>query len=157
MNVKDLVPWGKNRSRDVSRFADQTSPFLGLHRERNRMFDDFMRDFDLPGRNVTSWPHIELSETDDEIKVVAELAGLEERDVDVTLEEGVLTLKGQKTLEKNGTVYSERWEGAFERMIPVGEDVDPDKVKASFKNGVLTVRLQKKPAAQRQVKRIAIQ
>lgn len=54
-------------------------------------------------------------------------------------------------------MYSERWEGAFERMIPVGQDVDPDKVKASFKNGVLTVRLQKKPAAQCQAKRIAIQ
>lgn len=88
MNVKDLVPWGKNRSRDVNRFADQTSPFLALHREMNRMFDDFMRDFDLPGRNMTAWPHIGLSETDDEIRVVAELAGLEERDVDVTLDEG---------------------------------------------------------------------
>jgi HSP20 family protein len=157
MNVKSLVPWGKHRSRDVSRFADPTSPFLALHREMNRMFDDFLRDFDMPGRNATTWPHVELSETDDEIKVVAELAGLEQRDVDVTLEDGVLTLKGQKSLEKNGTIYSERWEGAFERMIPVGEDVDPEKVKASFKNGVLTVRLQKKPAAQRQVKRIEIQ
>jgi HSP20 family protein len=69
----------------------------------------------------------------------------------------VLTLKGQKRLEKNDTVYSERWEGAFERMIPVGQDVDPDKVKASFKSGVLTIRLPKKPEAQRQVKRISIQ
>jgi HSP20 family protein len=98
-----------------------------------------------------------VSETDDEVKIVAELAGLEERDVDMTLQDGVLTLKGQKRLEKNGTVYSERWEGAFERIIPVGQDVDPDKVKASFKGGVLTIRLPKKPEAQRQVKRISIQ
>ncbi len=54
-------------------------------------------------------------------------------------------------------MYSERWEGAFERIIPVGQDVDPDKVKASFKSGVLTIRLPKKPEAQRQVKRISIQ
>ena len=90
------------------------------------------------------------------MKIVAELPGMEERDVAITLDEGVLTLKGHKKLEDNGRVYSERWEGAFERTIPVGQDVDPDKVKASFKNGVLTVQLQKKPEAQRQSKRIAI-
>lgn len=155
MNVKDLVPWGKNRNLEKSRFAEAGSPFLALHREMNRMFDDFLRDAD--GRGAASWPHIEISETHDEIKVIAELAGLEQRDVDVTLDDGVLSLKGQKSLEKNGTLYSERWEGAFERTIPVGQDVDPDKVKASFKNGVLTIRLSKKPEAQRQVKRIAVQ
>ena len=157
MNVKDLVPWSRNRNLQKNRFAESSSPFLALHREMNRMFDDFLRDVDVPGRSATAWPHIEISETNDEIKVVAELAGLEQRDVDVTLDDGVLTLKGQKTLEKNGTLYSERWEGAFERTIPVGQDVDPDKVKASFKNGVLTVRLSKKPEAQRQTKRIAVQ
>jgi len=158
MNVKDLVPWGRNRNLEKSRFAEDGSPFLALHREMNRMFDDFLRDTEVPGRRgAISWPLIEISETHDEIKVVAELAGLEQRDVDVTLDGGVLTLKGQKSLEKSGTLYSERWEGAFERTIPVGQDVDPDKVKASFKNGVLTVRLSKKPEAQRQVKRIAVQ
>jgi HSP20 family protein len=155
MNVKSLIPWRKNRSLEERRFGDQASPFLALHREMNRMFDDFLRDMD--GRTGSAWPQIELSETQDELRVVAELAGLEQRDVDMTLDEGVLTLKGQKRLEKNDTVYSERWEGAFERMIPVGQDVDPDKVKASFKSGVLTIRLPKKPEAQRQVKRISIQ
>ena len=121
----------------------------------NRMFDDFLRD--LPGREESTWPQIEVSETDDEVKIVAELAGLEERDVDMTLQDGVLTLKGQKRLEKNGTVYSERLEGAFERIIPVGQDVNSDKVKASFKNGVLMIRLPKKPEAQAPVKRISIQ
>jgi HSP20 family protein len=156
MNVRSLVPWGKNRTLEASRLAEPTSPFYALHREMNRMFDDFLRDFDLPGRSALAWPHIELSEADDQLKVVAELPGLEERDVEVTLENGVLTLKGQKKVEKEGTVYSERWEGAFERDIAVGEDVDADKVKASFKNGVLTILLPKKPEAQRQVKRISI-
>jgi HSP20 family protein len=155
MNVKNLIPWRKNRSLEERRLGDQGSPFLALHREMNRMFDDFLRDVD--GRTGFAWPQIELSETPDELRVVAELAGLEQRDVDMTLDEGVLTLKGQKRLEKNDTVYCERWEGAFERIIPVGQDVDPDKVKASFKGGVLTIRLPKKPEAQRQVKRISIQ
>ena len=155
MNVRNLIPWRKNRNLERNRFSEHASPFLALHREMNRMFDDFLRD--MHERSGSAWPQIELSETDDEIRVVAELAGLEQRDVDMTLDEGVLTLKGQKRLEKNDTVYSERWEGAFERIIPVGQDVDPDKVKASFKNGVLTIRVPKKPEAQRQIKRIAIQ
>ena len=156
MNMRSLVPWGKNRGIDVHRRSEDASPFLALHREMNRVFDDFLSDFGTPSRLGSGWPHIELSETDDKLKVVAELPGLEERDVEITLEEGVLTLKGHKKLEENGRFYSERWEGAFERTIPVGQDVDPDKVKASFKNGVLTVQLQKKPEAQRQVKRISI-
>jgi HSP20 family protein len=156
MNVKSLVPWGKSRNLEASRVPEGASPFLALHREMNRMFDDFLSDFGMSGRPGPAWPHIELSEADDELKVVAELPGLEERDVEVTLQDGVLTLKGQKKGEENGRLYSERWEGAFERTIPVGQDVDPDKVKASFRNGVLTVLMPKKPEAQRQVKRIAI-
>src|SRR4051812_7859585 len=113
MNVKSLVPWRRNRHSEVSRLADQASPFLALHLEMNRMFDDVLRDFDIHGRSGSAWPQIEISETNDEIKVIAELAGLEERDVDVTLHEGVLTLKGHKSLETNGSLYSERWEGAF--------------------------------------------
>jgi HSP20 family protein len=155
MNVKDLVPWSRTRDPGRSRFANAGSPSPALHREMNRMLDDFPRDVDLPGRGTPSWPHIEIAETDKEVKVIAELAGVERRDIDVTLDDGVLTLKGQKSLEKNGTLYSERWEGAFERTIPVGQDVDPGKMKSSFKNGVLTIRLTKKPEAQRQVKRIA--
>lgn len=158
MNVKSLIPWGGSRSNlPVSRFTEQDNPFLALHREMNRMIDDFFEDFPLSGRLSRTWPHIELSETDDEIKVLAELPGLEEKDVEVLLEEGVLTLKGEKKVERNGTRYSERYEGSFERTIPVGDDVDPDKVKATFKNGVLTVRMPKKPEAKRQAKRITIQ
>lgn len=156
MNVKSLIPWGNNRSLDASRFADPTSPFGALHREVNRMFDDLWRGFDAPEITTSAWPHIELCDEDHQLKVVAELPGLEERDVELTLDNGVLTLKGHKTIEKGGTVYSERWEGAFERDITVGRDVDADKVTASFKNGVLTILLPKKPEAQREVRRISI-
>jgi len=153
MNVRNLIRWRQHRSSERN-LGTQTAPFLALHRDMNRRFDEFLRDMD--GRTGYAWPQIEVSETDEEVKVVAELAGLEERDVNMTLDEGVLTLKGQKRLERSSTVYSERWEGAFERVIPVGQDVDPDKVKASFKNGVLAIRLPKKPEAQRQAKRIKV-
>jgi HSP20 family protein len=81
---------------------------------------------------------------------------MEEKDVELSLRDGVLTLKGEKQAETNGSVYSERWHGSFQRSIDLGPDVDPDKVTASFKNGVLTVTLGKRPEAQSQVKRIPI-
>lgn len=165
MNVRNLIPWGRNpgslipwrKNRgELKRMDEDARPFFALHREMNRVFDDFLRDLDSPRRTGSAWPSIEVSETDDEVKVIAEVPGLEKRDVELSLHEGVLTLRGEKRLERNDSLYSERWEGAFERIIPVGVDVDPNKVDASFRNGVLTVRLSKKPEARRDVKRIAI-
>jgi HSP20 family protein len=83
------------------------------------MFDDVLRTFDLRRQNGPVRPHIELSETERDLKVVAELPGLEERDVSVTIEKGVLSLKGRISL-RSGSLYGERWEGAFERVIPTG-------------------------------------
>jgi HSP20 family protein len=155
MNTRSLIPWSKKRG-EVTRVNEDVSPFFSLHREMNRLFDDFFSDFERPMRMSTGWPSVDVSEDREKVRVVAEVPGMEKNDVEVTLHDGVLSLRGEKKLERNGTVYSERWEGAFERRIPVGDDVDPDKVKASFRNGVLTVELAKKPEAQREVKRITI-
>ncbi|HEX6636059.1 MAG TPA: Hsp20/alpha crystallin family protein [Steroidobacteraceae bacterium] len=123
-----------------------------------RMFDGFFRGFDEPllGTRQFGWPHVDVRETDSQYKVCAELPGLEERDVEVTFADGIVTLKGEKRLEEDTALYSERWAGAFERQIVLGDAVDPENVKATFKNGVLTVILAKKPEARRQVKRIEI-
>lgn len=160
MDVKSLIPWGRTRTTPAPSYAEDTSPFLALHREMNRLFDDFFRGFDLPmpsrlGWSAT-WPNVEVSDTGKEVKVVAELPGLEEKDVEVTLSDGVLTLKGEKKQENNGSLYSERWHGSFQRSLQLGPEVDPDQVKASFKNGVLTITLAKRPEAQSEVKRIPI-
>jgi HSP20 family protein len=158
MALTDLVPWNRNRNVQAPR---QPDPFFAFRREMDRVFDDFFRSFDGPmtttgGRSIGAWPQVELSETDNEVKLVAELPGMEEKDVDLTLSDGMLTLKGEKKSETTGAAYSERWHGQFERTVQLGPDVDPDKIKAEFKNGVLTVTVGKRPEAQRQVKRIAI-
>src|SRR5690606_37691068 len=140
----------------VSRLTERTSPFLALHREMDRLFADFLRDFDLPVRVGWNWPNVEVSEEEDQYKVLAELPGLEKGDVEVTFQDGVLRLKGEKKGARNATLYSEPWDGDCARDIEVGEDVDADGVKASFKNGLLTVTLPKKPEARRQVRRISI-
>jgi HSP20 family protein len=82
MSVRDLVPL--NRGRDVTARREEANPFLALHREMNRLFDDVYRGFDLApfgfdrGFDRTiGWPNIEVSDTDKEVKVTAELPGLE--------------------------------------------------------------------------------
>ena len=163
MALTDLIPWTRNQNVPAPR---QTDPFVALRREMDRMFDNFFRGFDVPmttpngwsanGWSVGTWPHVEISETDNELKIVAELPGMEQKDIELTVNEGLLTLKGEKKTETNGAVYSERWHGQFERRVQLGPDVDPEKINAEFKNGVLTVSVGKRPEAQRQVKRIAI-
>lgn len=162
MNVRDLIPW--SRSRNLPATSTETSnPFFALHREMNRMFDDFARSFDLPALSggwlngwSSGWPRVEVSETDDDVKVVAELPGLDAKDIEVTLHDGVLTLRGEKKAASESALYSERWQGQFQRSMQLGPDVDPDKVNAAFKNGVLTITVAKRPEARRQTKRIPI-
>jgi HSP20 family protein len=159
MTISDLIPWGRNRM-SAPRHVDEANSFLALQREMNRAFDSVFRDFGLawPAQQgwTTGWPQVDVSETDKEVKVVAELPGLEEKDIEVTLHDGRLTLKGEKKAESEGTAYSERWHGQFQRSLQLGPDVDPEKVEASFRNGVLTITVAKQPEAQRPVKRIPI-
>jgi HSP20 family protein len=167
MSVRDLIPWGRNNGSQVPNLLrdDDRDPFLSLHREVNRLFDDVFRGFGsgLPSFGNGSafgagWPSVEISEADKEIKVTAEVPGLEEKDIEVLLDDGVLTLKGEKRSESEDKdrQFSERYYGRFERRVPLGVEVDEDKVDASFRNGVLTVTLPKTEKAQSQVKRIAI-
>jgi HSP20 family protein len=167
MNMKDLIPWSRvdNKSPAVYRDAD---PFMALHRGVNRLFDDAFRGFDqfgmgrFPGlatsRASWGWPNVEFSETDKEIRVTAELPGLDEKDVEVTLDDDVLVLRGEKRAENEDKErqFSERFYGRFERHIPLGAEVEDDKVEARFKNGVLTITMSKTERAQSRAKRIAI-
>lgn len=167
MSMRDLIPWGRSNGEQLPSLFRESDrdPFLSLHREVNRLFDDAFRSFDtrLPGFGTTGslgagWPSVEISDNDKEIKVTAEVPGLAEKDVEVFLSEGVLTLKGEKRSETEDKEkqFSERFYGHFERRISVGSEVEEDKVSARFKNGVLTVTLPKTAKAQPQVKRIEV-
>lgn len=160
MAFRDLIPWSRNQELVPAR--DSVDPFLTLHREMNRLFDDVFRGFaatNLPplmeGR--FGWPKVELSETDKALTVSAELPGLTEKDVQVEIANGVLTIRGDKEAERSddGRYFTERYYGAFERRIPL-EGVEEDKAEASFRNGVLTLSLPKSEKAREGVKRIPI-
>jgi HSP20 family protein len=92
-------------------------------------------------------PHVDVTENDQEIKVVAELPGLTEKDVEVSLANDMLTISGEKKAEKEdkGENYYrlERSYGSFQRTIPLPTEVEADKVDATFKNGVLQITLPK--------------
>lgn len=167
MSVRDLMPWSRNDGNQLPAFFrnGERDPFMSLHREMNRLFDDVLRGFDtrLPalgriGASGAGWPNVEISDNDKQIKVTAEVPGLAEKDVEVFLSEGVLTLKGEKRSQTEDTQrqFSECFYGQFERRIPVGLEVEEDKVSARFNNGVLTVTLPKTAKAQTQVKRIEV-
>jgi HSP20 family protein len=161
MKVGDLVPWSRG-DRDLSPTtrSNPVSPFASLHREVNRLFDDVFRSFDDPGSWGIrgAWPTVDVDETEKEYQVTAELPGLEERDVEVLLQDGVLTVRGEKKLEteSRNRSYSERFYGRFVRQITLDRDIDESAVKATFRNGVLTVTVPKNSRAIERTKRIPL-
>ena len=147
MAMRDLIPWGRQESRSPALFhEEERSPFMSLRRDIDRLFDDFFRS---PlagtsfGRAMSGWPSLEVSETDKEVRITAEVPGMSEKDVELLLEDGVLTLRGEKKseTEDKDRGYSERFYGRFERRIALPSGVDEDKAKADFRDGVLTVTL----------------
>ncbi len=103
---------------------------------------------------------VDIIEGDKAYEVTAELPGMDEKDIEVKIADGGLTIKGEKQEqkeEKEKNYYlSERRYGSFERYFRIPEGVDTDKIEASFKKGVLTVNLPKKPEAQKPVKKIEV-
>lgn len=149
-------------------------PFETLHREIDRLFDDFGRGlwrspfrhpmFDIEpswsrGMQVTV-PAVDIVEKDNGYEITADLPGMDEKNVEVQLSNGNLTIRGEKKEEKEEKkkdfYLQERHFGSFERTFGVPEGVDVDKIEANFKKGVLTITLPKKPEAQKPAKKIDV-
>lgn len=155
-------------------FMQAWRPFESLRRQVDRLFEDFtLNPFQLPLRRPAfdlepfwqpeSWvaaPALDFVERDNTFEVTVELPGLDEKNIEVNLSNGVLTIKGQKEEEKvekkEDFHLRERRFGSFARSLRVPDTVDADKIEAGFKKGVLTVTLPKKPEAQKPVKRIEV-
>ena len=158
MKGKSWLPtlWGgKNRD-----------PFASMRQQMDEFFEDMSSPFKLTRSedNILLTPRIDVSETDKELRVTAELPGVEQKDLSVTLTGDVLTIAGEKhssSEEKSGDkepVYHrvERSYGSFQRAMTVPYEIDPAKVEAKFKDGVLTVTLPKPAEVQRKSKQIEI-
>jgi HSP20 family protein len=155
--------------------AADWQPFEILRNQVDRLFRDFQTGFwqapfsrALPdiesfwrgnlGFNVT--PAIDIVEKDNAFVVTAELPGLDAKNIDVQVSDGMLTIKGEKQEEKEEKTkdrhVSERRYGSFRRSLQVPGGVDAEKIEASYKSGVLTVTLPKSPEAQKKVKTIPV-
>jgi HSP20 family protein len=150
-------------------------PFESLRREIDRLFDETERGswrfpfggsvFDVEPlwrRPMTfgTAPAVDIAEKDKAYEITAELPGLDENNIEVKVSNGTLTIKGEKKEEKQEEkkdyYLSERRYGSFQRSFQVPQGVDPEKIEASFKKGVLVVTLPKTPEALNKEKKIAI-
>jgi len=153
---RSLMPFG----RPVE--SASTDPMLSLQRQVNSLFEDMFRGVPaFPERGTFALePSIDLKETDDAVEVEAELPGVDKNDIEVTLEDGTLTIKGEKKVEKEeskaGYYMSERRYGSFLRSVGLPPGVDVEKISADFSNGVLKVTLPKIPEAQAKARRIEV-
>lgn len=147
MNLKSLIPVGRDRS------AASYHPFASIHRELDRMLEDFGRGFPSFGAVTQGLtPATDVVETDKEIEITAELPGLEEKDVKIELSDNVLTIRGEKKAEKEEKNKDyrmiERSYGAFARSLELPPGVDAGAIKATIDKGVLKVTVPKPVPAQ---------
>lgn len=164
MNLKGMVPW-RNASKQTPATQDEfADPFVNFRREVDRMFDDFFEGFGRPGRSsLTSWsrptPSIDLAENDNEITITAELPGIDEKDIELTVTGDLLTLRGEKKSAheqaNSDSYYAERRYGSFSRTVRLPFELK-DEAEANYNKGVLSVRIPKPADQQRQVRRIEI-
>lgn len=168
MAIRDLMPrFRRDAGAPVQR--GHADPFVSLQHEVNRLFDDFWRGFhDFPAALTNrdmfgiQPPRVDLSETNEAVGVTAELPGLTESDVQLTLSEDgqVLTIQGEnkneQSDEQNGTLWRERSYGRFRRDIALPAVVDESKAQAEMKNGVLNIMLPKKQQAEQSSRQIKI-
>ena len=178
--IRELIPKRRKKSQWPSR-VDQYSelrpdvwgqPFLELRRATDRLFDDFFKSFRWPMAERrspwesttdiygTDWPCVDMAETDEEIRITADLPGVDKDNIEVSVTDDRVILRGEKREqeEKRGRGYHrlERSYGSFQRSFYLPCEVEADKVDASFKDGVLTVNLPKSAACREHIKKIPV-
>lgn len=162
MATKDVATREKP-AKALAESREMMNPFAAFRQEMDKLMDDFLGGFDLRPfsfRADAFTPSVDVVDTDKEIRVSAELPGMDEKDIEVSLTGEVLTIKGEKKEEREekGKDYfrSERSYGSFLRNIPLPIEVDTTKVQASFKKGVLTVNMPKTTKAIDRTKKINV-
>jgi HSP20 family protein len=156
MNLRTLVPFSGRGSLAGS----DLGLFGSLQREVDNLFDEFTRGLGTNGGMTMLMPSLDVSETDKEIEVRVDLPGLERQDVDISIENDLLTIRGEKNFEaseddkKKNYHVRERSYGAFYRVLQLPPGIDPSKVQATMSKGVLTITIPK--PAQSATKKIEV-
>jgi HSP20 family protein len=169
MTRKLMMPWKRDKG-ETAIARREENPFLDLHRRMDDLFADFFTGFgeDTPWpagltvgqRAFATMPKVDVAETDDEVTVTADLPGMTEKDLTVSLDGDLLTIRGTRNEEKEDKKRNyhlvERTHGEFHRVLQMPAGVNRDKIKAAFKNGELKVTLPKLPEAKKAQRHIEI-
>lgn len=173
-NEKKVAVETEDKPERQTPLATALRPLENLRRQVDRLFEDFDRGWHLPFSrsgfetepfwrrelSLSGMPAVDIIEKDDAYEITAELPGMDEKNVQVKLSNGTLTITGEKKderEEKRKDYYlSERHYGSFQRSFGLPDGVDPEKIEAHFSKGVLTLHLPKKPEAQQAEKTIDI-
>jgi len=155
MHISDLIPWGRDKEKtSAGEGASAANPLAALQNDINHVVEDFWHKIESSwndGGTGMFGPSTDVTETDNSVDVSVELPGMTEKDIDISLSDTAMTIRGEKHIEhqedRKGVHIRERSYGSFYRMIPLPVGVDTNKAEAVFKNGVLTVSLPKTSGA----------
>ena len=147
MSLKSLVPF-----REPGQLVRPDFGLFGLHREIDRLFNEFAQHVGLNRTLTNIIPSIDVCETDKAIEVSAEMPGLERKDVEISIEDDTLTIRGEKKVEENqkdkNVQLSERCYGVFYRVLQLPPGIDPSSVQATMANGILKITIPKPAKAE---------
>lgn len=163
MDFKSLMPFG--RTAGMPRGNGDFDPLTSLRREMDRMFEDFGRGWAVPsasGTNGLLSPRVDIAETEKGLEVIAELPGVDQKDIEVDLADDILTLKAEcrsskeEKDEKKHYHLVERAQGTYMRRFSLPFEADADKVEADFDKGVLRIFVPRSAEAEKHIKKITV-
>jgi HSP20 family protein len=166
MKVTDLLPWSRGKRGAPGMRGEGGNAAITMQSDIHRAFENLWHALEQP--TLSSWgrafaaglPRVDVHEDDKALEVVAELPGMERKDVDISMTDGFLTIRGNKKIEREeedeGYVLRERSFGQVERVVPLPEGLDLNSAKAKFRNGALTITIPKAERSRREAKRIPV-
>lgn len=161
MTLKELMHWNRPAGIPIQHRNRYGRSLLSLQSDIDRMFQEFFGGTSLPAwASEPAFPAVDIIENDKDFTVKAELAGIPPEDVEVSVTDGFLTIKGDKKEEKEekseNYLRRETSYGSFQRTIALPETADTEKAEASFQNGVLNIAVPKKASAMQKPKKLQI-
>ena len=185
MDLKKWIPWNWFKKEEeaagkvvpvkdgnsAEQRSDLVHPLMKFHRDMNKMFSEAFRGFEMAPfglhqplfprlANDMLKPTLDLGASEKEYNITVEIPGVDEKDVKLEIVNDTLTIRGEKKQEKEEKEKNyyrvERSYGSFQRMLSLPEDADQDGVKATFKNGILTITLPRKALPESTVKKIEV-
>ncbi|HBR69696.1 MAG TPA: molecular chaperone [Rhodospirillaceae bacterium] len=162
MTLRELIHWNRPFNIPVSRRTGFERSLLSLQDDMNHLLQSFFgeNDFYRPASSYETFPAVDIIENEKDFKVKAELAGMQPEDIEISVTDGFLTIKGEREEEKEekdeSYIRRETSYGSFQRTIALPETADTEKAEASFKNGVLSLNVPKKAEAIQKPKKLEI-